>query len=231
MRSNLASLCLLLAPLAACATTNDVAVELAPDLISSIDGTLMVRALALSDRDPVSGDKIDLTIDYTDRNGTDHPIAGISGSTDSNGAFEGTFSGLTWDGTGTVTAVIHGGDGDVTGTATFAVLDRTPPVLAINPPASNQIRVNQDTTVTVHITDEIGVSQVFFETAYSNNPNGNNNRDRATVVASGSLDATISFDVRANDTQVGATVTLYALGADLSGNQAAATPIMLTVVP
>lgn len=229
MHHSLACLAIL-APFAGCATTNDVAVELAPDLISSIDGTLSVHALALSDRDPVGGDKIDVTVEYTDRNGTAHPIDPLTGSIDDNGAFEGAFTGLKWDGTGTVTAVVHGGDGDVTGTATFAVLDRSPPVITITPPTS--IRVNQDATITVHVTDEIGISQVSFEANFSGNGgNGNGNRQRSTVVSAGLLDANLTFDIRAQDTQAGATLTLYALGSDLSGNQAAAKPVSITVTP
>jgi hypothetical protein len=227
MKLSLACLAIL-APLGACATTNDVAIELAPDLISSIDGRLAVHVLALSDRDPVADDKIDVTVDYTDRNGTAHAIDPLTGKMDANGAFEGTFEGLKWDGTGTVTATVHGGDGEVAGTATFAVLDRTPPVITITPPSV--FRINQDTTVTVHITDEIGISQVYFEAAFSGNGgNGNGNRQRSTVVSSGLLDANLSFDLRAQDTQVGATVTLYALGSDLSGNQAAAKPVSIVV--
>lgn len=229
MHYTLASLAIL-APLVACTTTNEVSVELAPDLISSIDGKLGVRVFALSGSSPVGGDKVDVTVTYMDRNGTAHPIDALAGSTDDDGMFEGELSGLDWDGTGTVTATVHGGDGDVVGTAVFAVLDRTPPKLSITGPTSGQIRIDQETAIQVHISDEIGVSQVWFETTVSNNPNGNGNRDRSTVVASGSLDATITFDVRAQDTQVGATMTLYALGADLSGNQAAAKPITLTVV-
>lgn len=220
----------ILAPLAACATTNDVAVDLAPDLISSIDGRLGVHVLALSDRDPVGGDKIEVSVDYKDRNGTAHAIDPIAGSIDDNGAFEGTFEGLKWDGSGTVTATVHGGDGVVTGTATFAVLDRSPPVITITPPA--QVRINQDATISVHITDEIGISSVQFEASFSGNGgNGNGNRQRSTVVSSGKLDATLQFDIRAQDTQVGATLTLYALGSDLSGNQAAAVPVSITVAP
>ena len=94
----------ILTPLAACATTNDVAVELAPDLVSSIDGRLAVHVLALSDRDPVGGDKIEVSLDYKDRNGTAHVIEPLTGNIDDNGAFEGTFEGLKWDGSGTVTA-------------------------------------------------------------------------------------------------------------------------------
>ncbi len=229
MRLTLLSLAIL-APLTACATTNEVTVELAPDLISSIDGKLGVHVLALDQRSPVGGDKVDVTVEYTDRNGTAHPITALAGSIDDSGAFDGEFTGLTWDGTGTVTATVHGGDGDVTGTARFGVLDRTPPTLSIMGPGGGQVRINQDTTIQVHVSDEIGVSQVWFESTVSNNPNGNGNRDRSTVVASGSLDAMISFTVRPQDTQVGATMTLYALAADLSGNQAAAKPITLTVI-
>lgn len=214
-------------PLTACASTDDVVVELAPDLISSLDGTMSLRVTALSDGDPYGGDSIDIAIAYTDRNGTDHAIEALKGSVNDAGVFEGDLAGFDWDGAGTVTATVHGDDGDKVGIATFAVLDRTPPVLSITPPANNQLRVNQDTTISVKVTDEIGVSQVFFEANYSRD---NNNRARSTVVASGSLDSTIEFDLRAQDTQVGETVTLYALGSDLSGNQAAAPSITLTVV-
>lgn len=227
MHSSLAYLAFL-APLTACTATEDVEVTLTPDLISSIDGTLDVQVIALAGHRTISGDKVDVTVDYTDRNGTAHMINPLAGTIDHNGAFEGRFEGLQWDGTGTVTATVHGGDGDVSNIATFAVLDRTPPAVEITPPA--QIRVNTDTNVTVHVTDEIGVSQVYFESSFSNGGGGNNG-SRGRIVASGSLDATVQFTVRANDTQAGATVTLYALAEDLSGNQAAAKPIVLTVAP
>lgn len=227
MRSSLTYL-VALAPLAACAATNEVEVVLTPDLISSIDGSLTVDVTALDNRKLIGGDKVDVTVDYTDRNGTAHTIAPLAATIDDNGSFTGTFKGLTWDGTGLVTATVHGRDGDVTNSATFAVLDRTPPAVEITPPA--QIRINTDTQVTVHVADEIGVSQVYFEANFSNG-GGNNNGSRGRIVASGSLDSSVQFTVRANDTQVGATVTLYALAEDLSGNQAAAKPIVLTVAP
>ena len=220
---------ILILPLTACTDTNDIAVELAPDVISSIDGSLTVRALALADRDPTDQQSITLSVAYTDRNGTAHDIAPFKGTTDDKGLLETTFTGLIWDGSGTLTATLDSNP-KVTGTATFAVLDRTPPKVTITPPANNQVRINTDITIAVHVTDEIGVSQVVFETDFSNN-GGNNNRDRSSIVTSGSTDTTINFDFRANDTQVGATVMVYALAGDLSGNQAAATPIMLTVIP
>ncbi|HEU4730716.1 MAG TPA: hypothetical protein VFT22_22630 [Kofleriaceae bacterium] len=202
---------------------NDISVQLSPDVISSIDGTLAVHALVLADRDPVAkGKTVDLAIQYTDRNGTVHMIAPISGPTDERGALDATFSGLTWDGTGTVTAT----SGKATGEATFAVLDRTPPKVAIVPPANNSVHANADQTINVHVTDEIGVSEAILETSL----NGGG-RQRTTIVASGSTDVTIPFQVNFNDAAVGQTVTVYALAGDLSGNEAAATPIMVMVTP
>jgi hypothetical protein len=223
--------------LAACgADTNSVSVDLAPDVISSIDGTLTVRATAFADREPVADERIGITVDYTDRNGTAHPIAGVDDVTDESGAASFTLTGFTFDGIGEITAsVLSGGPGSeplqvdgqpLAATATFAVLDRTPPVVTIVPPANNQISVNQDLRISVHVTDEIGISEVFFETSSSNGTN----RDRSTVVASGSMDATVSFDVNAQDNQIGSQITLFALAADLSGNQAAAAPVTLDVV-
>jgi len=209
--------------LVACAPeTNDVSVRLAPEVISSLDGTLSVEALVLADREPAEAETIDLTVAYTDRNGTTHEIAPASGTTDAKGTFAATLTGLEWDGVGTVTATVQGGG--PTGTATFAVLDRTPPSVTITAPAANQIKAGQDITVNVRITDEIGVSSVFFEW------NTQFGRDRSSIVASGSTDATLDFDFQVPD-QVGSMITLYALGEDLSGNQAAAAPVTVTVVP
>ena len=228
MPSPLASLLILIVPLTACTDTNDIAVELAPEVISSIDGTLTARAIALADRDPSDKQSITLTVDYKDRNGTPHDVAPITGTTDEKGMLEATFTGLIWDGSGTLTATLDSNPKVIT-TASFAVLDRSPPKVTIMPPANNQVRINVDTTIAVHVTDEIGVSQVSFETSFSNN-GGNNNRGRSSIVTSGLTDTTINFDFSAQNSQVGATVMVYALAGDLSGNQAAATPIMLTVV-
>ncbi len=236
MRLCLASVTCLLA---ACGPdTNGVLVKLAPEVISSIDGTLSVHAIALADREPAADERIGITVDYTDRNGTAHAIDPVDDVTDASGAVDFTVTGLTFDGTGTVHAqVLSGAAGSapimvggapLEGTATFAVLDRTPPRVTITPPANNQIHAQQDIKVSVHVEDEIGVSQVFFETQGSGN--NQNNRDRSTVVASGSTDATIMFDVTAQDNQIGSTITLFALAADLSGNQAAADPVTITVV-
>jgi hypothetical protein len=217
-----------LALLIACTPdTNDVSVRLAPEVISSIDGTLSVSALVLADRQPAESETVDITVVYTDRNGTPHDVAPASGTTDAKGTFEATLTGLTWDGTGTVTATVAGGP---TGTATFAVLDRTPPKVSITAPNASSIRAGNDVTVEVRITDEIGVSQVYFE--WSGQFGNQFGRERASVVASGSTDATVRFDLQIPDgAGVGTMITLYALGADLSGNQAAAQPVTVTVVP
>src|SRR5512142_439587 len=124
------------------ASTNDVLVTVAPEVISSLDGTASVHAIVLADRDTVEGAKLSLTIDYTDRNGMSHDIAAVAGVTDKKGTFDATLTGLMWDGTGTVTATVTGSK--VVGGATFAVLDRTPPKPTIMPPAT--ARVGTDVT-------------------------------------------------------------------------------------
>lgn len=231
------SLALCLFATACTAGTDDVLVTLAPDVISSIDGSLSVHAVVLADRAPAAGEHVQISVAYEDRNGTPHAIAPVDGVTDDSGAFDATLTGLSWDGTGTVKVGVTSGEAGsaalmvdgkpLEATATFAVLDRTPPVVSITPPANNQVK-RGDNTIKVHVTDEIGTSQVFFE---STGQNGNNNRERSTVVASGSTDAMVEFNVQVNDTAtVGSTITLYALAADLSGNEAAAMPVTVTVV-
>ena len=215
---------LALLPFVACTPdTNDVVIGLAPEVISSIDGTLSVHSIVLADREPIAGEPVDVTVEYTDRNGIPHAIAPASGTTDDKGAFDVTLTGLMWDGTGTVKVAVPGGPEAM---ATFAVLDRTPPKVTITPPANNQVRVGADVSIDVHVSDEIGTSQVYFEWS------GQFARDRSTVVASGSKDATVRFDFSVPDTTpVGTMITLYALAEDLSGNQAAAQPITITVSP
>ncbi|MCX5748337.1 MAG: hypothetical protein NT062_38280 [Proteobacteria bacterium] len=213
-----------------CVDTNDATIELAPDLVSSIDGTLSVRATALADRAPAPDEKFTISVEYTDRNGTPHAIDPVDGTTGTDGSFSTDLTGLSWDGTGTVTATLAGAT--IAAAATFAVLDRTPPKVTIVPPTNLHVRQNTDLTIQVHVIDEIGVSQVFFETAGQTGNNNNNNRQRSTVVASGTTDAMIGFDMTiSQNATVGSTITVYALAADLSGNQAAATPITLTVDP
>lgn len=213
------ALCALPATTACTSGPTEVVVQLAPDVVSSLDGTLAVRAIVLGDQTPIAGEPLQLAVDYTDRSGTPHSIASISGTTDDVGSFEATFEGLTWDGHGTVTAT----GGGIEGAATFAVLDRTPPKVEITPPAASTVRRGSDLTVAVHATDEIGISQVFFGSTVRA-------RDRS-LVTSGASDLTLDFDFTVPDQPAGTTFQLFALAEDLSGNQGAATPITLTVVP
>jgi hypothetical protein len=219
------SLVLACSALVACSTeTSAVSIELAPDVISSIDGTLAVRAIAFADRVPVVEETIQIAVAYTDRHGAPHAIAPIEGRTGIDGSFEATLTGFSFDGIGAATAQIAGTT--IAATATFAVLDRTPPTVTITPPAAGQVRVGGDVTIQVAATDEIGVSQVFFEAG------SGFERDRGEIVASGTTAANVSFDLKVKDsTPAGSTITLYALAADLSGNLAAAEPVTVTVQP
>ncbi len=218
---------LLLAPLVSLSACGDdpsaILIELSPNIVSSIDGTLGVRATVLADREPVADETVSLTIAYTDRNGIAHAIAPIEGATDGTGVLEATIVGLTWDGIGAVTAAIP--STTIEAVATFAVLDRSPPTVSITPPAGNQIRVGTDISISVRAQDEIGISQVAFESSRDFG------RDRTTIT-SGAIDTSVGFDFSVPDgTPIGTMVTLYALATDLSGNIGAASPLTITVVP
>lgn len=211
---------LALALTSACTTEpSEILVSLAPDVVSSLNGTLVVRATVLADREPVAAEAIEIITDYTDRSGATHMIAPVSGKTDDKGVFAATLTGFDWDGYGTIS--VSGGGAD--GAASFAVLDRTPPVVTITPPSASQVRRGTDISVRVHVTDEIGVSQVYFGSS-------DRSRDRS-LIASGAGDISLDFDFQVPDVAPGAVVTLFALAEDLSGNQGAAMPIMITVVP
>lgn len=216
------------AALAACGdpVANGVIVDLSPEVISSIDGTTTVEMLVIEDRTPLAGQAVLVTVAYTDRNGVEHEIGDVEGETDGRGAFSAVLTGLAWEGTGTVTAEVVGA-ADVSATATFAVLDRTPPVIEILPP-TDDLRVGPGLPleVEVRVQDEIGISEVWFEAA------GEAERTRSTVIASGSGDATVPFRLDIPDNALaGPTITLYAMAGDLSGNLAAAEPVILTVDP
>lgn len=216
---------LLCLPLAACTSPNDIQITLQPEVISSLSGELNVHAVVYDDNDPVGNDKaIDLAVEYTDRNGVAHSIAPISGKTNGRGEIDATFTGLSWDGTGKVTASVD----KITGEAAFSVLDRSPPVVTIEPPTGSTVHVASNTAVTVHVTDEIGLSSVTLQ-ASTDVGNGGNGRQR-TAIFSGATDEMVQFDFgQFQNAQVGQTVTLYAMAADLSGNLGVATPIMVTV--
>lgn len=220
------SLCPLLCFVAACAgEPNAVLVDLSPTVISSLDGTTTVTALVASDSTPLADEAATATITYTDRNGTPHAIADVKGSTDERGVFTTTVTGLTWDGTGTVTVTTANG---VTGAATFTVLDRTAPTVEILPPTSDlRVGPGLPIEVRVRVQDEIGVSEVTVD------DNGIvNNATRSTVVASGSQDTTLAFQMGIPlGAQAGPTIKLYAIASDLSGNIGVAPPVTLTVDP
>lgn len=213
--------------IAACAAPDGVLVELNPPLISSLEGTTAVRALVVeADGTPLADQPVELTVDYTDRNGIVHAIEPASGRTDGSGRFEALLDGLDWDGSGTVT-VNATEEAGVQGSASFVVLDRTPPVVEILPPTTD-LRVGPGLPfdVQVRVTDEIGVSRVVVEAA------GSLDQQRSTVVASGYADATLTFGFDVPQNAAGSsTITLYALATDLSGNRGAATAVVLTVDP
>jgi hypothetical protein len=149
------------------------------------------------------------------------------GTTDDRGVFETVIEGLAWDGIGTVSAQVPVEGGMVQGSATFSVLDRTAPLAVIDALTSDlHVRQGQEVNVTIAVSDEIGVSEVYFEAA------GSVDRQRSSVVASGAPEASVEFEFDVGDeASLGPTITLYALAQDLSGNLAAAAPTTLTVDP
>ncbi len=212
--------------LAACTGAPDaVEVDLAPSLISSLKGSTTVSALVAAGATPLADEAVHLSVTYTDRNGTPHDVPAVDGKTNERGVFELMLTDLRWDGVGTVTVQSANG---ITGTATFTVLDRTPPVVEILPPTTDlHIGPGLPLEVAVKVTDEIGISQVILDSDGTIN-----NGARETVVASGSQDTTVTFRMTVPlDATTGPTVKLYALATDLSGNIAVAMPLTLTVDP
>jgi len=212
--------------LAACAgPPSTVEVALAPAVISSLDGRTTVTALVADHTTPLSEQSVQVTIDYTDRNGTAHPIDPINGTTNERGVFTTTIEGLAWDGTGTITVTAA----SETGEAVFAVLDRTPPKVTILPPTTDlRVGPGLPIDIQVHVTDEIGVGQVILDATGGFGGGGG----RSSTLVSGTQDGTVTFRLDVpNGAQPGPTLVLYALATDLSGNSAAAMPITLTVDP
>lgn len=202
----------------------DVKVELSPAVISSLDGTTTVHAIVVNETTPLDDEPVRVTVAYTDRNGTVHAIDPVDGRTDTQGQFQTTLEGLAFDGTGTVTVEATTG---VLGIATFAVLDRTPPKIEILPPTTdNRVGPGLPLDLQVHVTDEIGVSEVTIDGV------GTIFGSRSTVVPSGALDTTLTFRTSIPaGAAPGPTVRVFALARDLSGNIAAAAALTLTVDP
>ena len=210
--------------LPACAgSPNTIEVELAPSLISSLDAQTTVRAIVASDTTPLDGVALHVDVSYTDRNGTPHMIAPFDGKSDARGVLEYNITGLMWDGIGTVT-VSHGG---VMTSADFSVIDRTPPKITILPPTTdNHVGPGLPLDVQVHVTDEIGVSEVTLDGAGPINGGG------TTVIASGAMDKTLTFRMQVDQqAMAGPNIELHALASDLSGNLATAAAVTLTVDP
>lgn len=221
-------LCAAAGLLAACSPEPDtVLVTTAPEVVSSIDGTTTVSALVLADGERVADAAVAVSVDYVDRNGDAHAIASSEGVTDERGTYSLVVDGLDWDGTGTITVEVPVEDGTIAGAATFAILDRSAPTATIEPPTVDlHVVQGQEVTVGIQVSDEIGVSEVWFEA------DGATDRARSSVVASGAADASVEFELRIDEEATpGDTITLYALAQDLSGNLAAAEPVVLTVDP
>ena len=220
-------LSILLALGACTGSPNTVEVALAPAVVSSLDGRITVSALVADDAIPISDTAVNVRIDYTDRNGTPHPLDPIDGRTNERGVFTTTLEGLIWDGTGTVTVEA----GDLSGEATFGVLDRTPPkVTILSPTTDNRVGAGLPVDIRLHVTDEIGVGQLILDTTEFGN--GNGGVRRSSTLVSGTQDGTVTFRI---DVPPGAApgpnLVLYALATDLSGNSAAAMPLTLTIDP
>jgi len=214
-----------LALVAACAgDPSAVYIELSPSVISSLDGTTTVTALIGDGGAPLADTRVRISTAYTDRNGAPHDVAPVEGTTDARGVFRTTLEGLAWDGAGTVTVAA----GEVEGTATFSVLDRTPPKVEILPPTTDRrVGPGLPLDVQVRVTDEIGVSEVVLDT---NGPI--QGATRSTLIASGAPESTLTFRTSVPlDAQPGPTIELQALASDLSGNSAAAPPLTLIVDP
>jgi hypothetical protein len=215
----------LLVVLASCTGDPDIVqVELSPSLISSLDGTTRVSAIVAADLTPLPDEPVRITVEYTDRNGTPHAIDPIDAITNDRGVAEATLTGLAWDGIGIVTVTTANA---ITTSATFTVLDRTPPKIEILPPTTDKrVGPGLPLDVQVRVTDEIGVSEVYLDAT------GGIDTTRRTVVASGAQDTTLTFRTAvAVGAAPGPTIQLYALASDLSGNFASATAMTLTVDP
>ncbi|MBL9004335.1 MAG: hypothetical protein JNJ46_08820 [Myxococcales bacterium] len=215
---------------------NRMELALAPDLIASTIGTLGATATVYSNKDSTSGVHVAFDVAYKDRNGVPHTIAGISDATDVAGQAKASFAGLIFEGSGTVTAKALDSQGAVIlddmknplqATATFGVLDLSPPQVAITSPANGaHFAMNAQYTITVRATDEIGVSQVYTQTSRSNGGTGGN--ASSSRITSGAADVTVRVDADTGGNPTN-TITIYAMAADLSGNLGVAPPVVINV--
>ncbi|MGZ3426731.1 MAG: hypothetical protein ACXVCV_08795 [Polyangia bacterium] len=210
---------------------------LAPDVIGSGSGALAAVATVLNGNTELKGWTVKLHVDYADRNAAMHAIDDATDKSDGTGRVESAFTGLKWEGAGTLTASVLDAAGNpalddkkqaVTAQATFSVLDESPPTLTITSPASGaSIPRGNGLNVTVTSNDEIGVSQIYVQVATAN---GNTNLDRTrTTIATGATSVTGQFGFDTGTLQTATSVTIYAMSADMSNNLGVATPITVNV--
>lgn len=214
-----------------------VNVTLAPDVVSSQSGALTAEAVVLDGNTQLAGWTVKLHVDYADRNDAMHAIDDAAGASDDTGRVVGAFSGLEWEGAGTVTASLFDAKGNpaldaakqpITAQASFSVLDETPPAVTITSPAAGgTASVNQPLAVKINATDEIGVSQIYVQVATAN---GNTNLDRTrSTIATGSASVDGQFEFDTGNLQAGTSVTVYAMAADMSNNLGVAMPVTVTL--
>ena len=244
MRSFLVFACLLFV---GCGSSPDrVEVVAAPDVVSSQSGTLTAKAAVFGGSASIANASVLLHVDYTDRNGTAHQVQDQTVKTNDGGEYEAVFQGFTWEGVGTITASVLDDKGQpfndsqkqpITNKATFSVLDLSPPIVTITTPtAGSTVGSAQNGfqfTVTITATDEIGVSQTFFQAVSGQGGNLNLNRTGSRINGSGSTSVTTDYEVNqgGQDLKAGDTITLTAMAVDLSGNIGVAPAINVIVGP
>ena len=213
-----------------------VTVALAPDVISSESGALAAQAKVLNGDTELKGWTVKLHTDYIDRNNMMHAVDDASNKSDDTGLVAGAFSGLKWEGAGTVTASVLDASGNpaldsktkmpITAEATFSVVDESPPVVMITSPANGAVvKLGTNLDIQISATDEIGVSQIYVQAATSN---GNTQLDRTrTTIATGSTTVSGSFGFDTGNLQTAQSVTIYAMAADMSNNLGVAMPVTI----
>jgi hypothetical protein len=213
-----------------------VNVTLAPDVISSGSGALAAEAVVLNGNTELKGWTVKLHVDYADRNAAMHALDDASNKSDGTGRVTAAFTGLKWEGAGTLTASVLDSAGmpalddkknPITAQATFSVLDETPPTVSITSPTAGSVPRANGLTVNVSANDEIGVSQIYLQAATTN---GNTNLDRTrSTIATGSPTVMGTFQFDTGNVVAGTSVTIYAMAADMSNNLGVAAPVTSTL--
>ena len=215
-----------------------VTLALAPNVISSESGALAAQAKVLHGDTELNGWTVKLHTNYIDRNNMMHAVDDASNKSDDTGLVQGAFSGLKWEGAGTVTASVLDAAGNpaldsktkmpITADATFSVVDESPPVVMITSPANGAIvKLGSNLDIQISATDEIGVSQIYVQAATTN---GNTQLDRTrSTIATGSTTVSGSFGFDTGNLQTAQSVTIYAMAADMSNNLGVAMPVTINL--